>query len=292
MTSIKNTCVLVKVSIGRQGYYVNDKQITNKVEAEFSTHGRGQWKKRIFKDCPAFKALMSATTDISTELRNRTLAWDDSYRVCKSAELLPLMADIGDRIRKMDDLANKFVENYHDYVQQDIASSNGMMRPEDYPDSNEIKDKFYAKFKISPIPDSDDFRVMEGIPEEEADKLMEQVREDERNRVANAMTEAHKRLYTAVEHMHNRLAEYTGAKGEKLHKSVVNNVKDCVETLRKLNLNGDAELNSMLDQIENKVLPDADIERIKVVPHERQEVVNKVSDIMRKMRFFGDNQQQ
>jgi len=292
MDSIRNSCVLIKITVGKQSQYVTDKTITAQVESGFSTHGRGQWKKRIFKDCLPFKEINSVSNAISAEFRERTLPWgDDSYRVCKAAEMFPLIESLGNRINTMNELVSKFADNYDNYVQEDIAASNNMMKLDDYPSVEEIRDKFYAKIRFNRIPDYEDFRVMEGIPQEEADKLVESAKEDERERIEKSMEEAHSRLYKAVSHMHDRLKEYTGADKERLHKSVVGNVEECIKTLRKLNIAGDTELENTMTAIETKVLPDADIERMKIMQDERQEVVEKVGDIMRKMRFFGGQTQ-
>jgi hypothetical protein len=49
----------------------------------------------------------------------------------------------------------------------------GLFRPEDYPLSTEIRDKFGFETKVMPLPDADDFRVSLG--DEEKDRVKRQI---------------------------------------------------------------------------------------------------------------------
>ena len=285
--SIKNTCVRVKLSLGKQSAYITDKNITASVESNFATHGRGKWTKRMFKDCVPFNKLQSSSTAISQMFNKETLPWDDAWRVTKAANVMELAKKIEAANNRLKDDLTKFKANYHNYVAEDIAASKGMMKQDDYPDINEIEEKFYVKFKISPMPGAEDFRITEGLEQEEVDQLIEKAKADEREMLNRALQEPRQRLYKVVQHMKDRLTEYQGKEGDRLHKSVIENVRDCIETLRKLNINDDADLDNIMDELESSVLEDANIDRLKVIENERKETVSKIDTIMDKMSFFG-----
>ena len=157
---------------------------------------------------------------------------------------------------------------------------------DDYPTEDDLRENFYVKWKWSSIGDSDDFRVVEGLSDDDVAKLVELGRKDEQDKLAGTVAEARGKLYKVVMHLRDTLKEYQGTKGERLHKSTVDNVAEMVSVLRKLNITGNKELDEVMDELENNVLGDIEIDRLKVFQDKRNEVVRKVDEIVNNMSFF------
>ena len=72
---------------------------------------------------------------------------------------------------------------------------------------------------------------------------------------------------------------------DRLHKSIVTNVTETVDVLRRLNITGDQALDDVLNEIQSE-LDSVDIEKFKAFKDERQQTVSKMNEIMSRMGFF------
>ena len=72
---------------------------------------------------------------------------------------------------------------------------------------------------------------------------------------------------------------------DRLHKSIVTNVTETVDVLRRLNITGDQALDDVLNEIQSE-LDSVDIEKFKAFRDERQQTVAKMNEIMSRMGFF------
>lgn len=286
-TSVRNNCVLVKVSIGKQSAYMTDKSLTKEIEDRFSTSGRGKVVKRLFKDNKSFAAVQAAYNKVYTEYTKNSLPWNEAFRVIKASEFTKFVNEIDDLASKAKAVLDKFVENYNDHVLNDQVASNGMTKMEDYPSKDELAESFYVKWSFSNIPDAEDFRVIEGLDPQEVDALVQKAVEAEKENMQVPVKESWNRLYKVTSHLKERLNEYKGTEGERLHKSLLTNVQECVDVLRRLNITEDSNLTAVMDELESNVLSSTQIDRLKIIEDERKETVSKVDDILNKMSVFS-----
>lgn len=288
--SIKNHCILVKVSIGKQSAYVTDQDISDSVEKQYQTHGRLRSVKRLFKDCKEFKDVQAAYAAVYQHYVSRTLPWNEAYRVLPSKEFTKFVNKMDDMARDAQNKLDKFANNLSQHIADDLTKCGGLTKAEEYPTDSQLRDNFYVKWNFSSISDSNDFRVIEGLDEQEIETLVNKAKDSERSNLMAPVKESWNRLYKVTAHLRDRLQEYQGAEGERLHKSLVGNIQDCVSVLRTLNITNDSNLEAVMDELENNVLPDADIDRLKVLKTERDKTVQAVNAIMDKMAIFKDKE--
>jgi len=290
-TSIRNNCVLVKVSIGKHSAYITDKEITKQVEDQFSTHGRGKFVKRKFKDNKLFSNVQSAYNRVYSDYIEKSLPWNEAFRVIKAKEFTTFVQEVDTAADKAKKLLVDFAEDLDNHVARDIQQSNGLTKLGDYPTKEELLDSFYVKWSFNNIPDTEDFRVIEGLEQEEIDSLVKMAVEAEKDNLQVPVKESWSRLFKVVSHMKERLNEYKGTEGERLHKSLLTNVSDCIKVLRKLNVTEDTNLNAVMDELEGDVLSSTEIDRLKILENERKDTANKAEEILRKMSVFSNQEQ-
>lgn len=290
-TSLKNRAVRIKVVVGKPTGYVRDEELNDAVEKDYNTSNRSILHKRIFKKSRKFREVQSAYTNLYSYYKNNSLPWEDGARVIPSSDVLKVAAKIDQMKIDANAKLEGFLNNYHDEVQKDMQEANGMMRADDYLSPEELREKYKVEVKFMPIADHDDFRVVEGLEDSDVDKLVEDAKENLKQQQEQMARDTWNRLYKVVSHMKNRLSEYKGEENERLHKSLLTNITETIDILGGLNkVIGDSSLDQVMNELSRDVCP-TDIEALKALPAKRKETINKVDEILNKMRFFGGHQQ-
>ena len=187
-----------------------------------------------------------------------TLPWDDNgYRVLPAAAYL-------DHANKMRDLSNRFESVVEDLagqfltlVQQARIRLGGLFREHDYPSPTELRAKFSFETRVMPLPDAGDFRVVLG--DEEKDRIRRQITTAVQASLQVGSRELWFRLYEAVQHLGERLANYRVTEQGVEHPfrdTVVTNLVKLIDVLPKLNITGDPELERMASQVRSSLLID------------------------------------
>src|SRR5215472_6681338 len=103
-----------------------------------------------------------------------TLPWDDDgYRVLPAAVYIEHTEKLREYSRQFLVAIAAFVAQFDRLVVDSRSRLGGLFRPEDYPTSKEIHDKFAFETKVMPLPDASDFRVSLG--DEEKDRIKRQI---------------------------------------------------------------------------------------------------------------------
>ncbi len=141
----------------------------------------------------------------------------------------------------------EFYKNFPQYMEEAKKILGKMFHAEDYPNVNELQDKFSFTLVALPMPDVADWRV--DIPAKELDAL--------RKAAGGALDELQKaavmdlwaRVQDVVEHVVERLKK----SDSKFKNSLIGNVKEIVELLPKLNITADAKLTEIQKALEQKL---------------------------------------
>ena len=89
-----------------------------------------------------------------------TQPWDDNgYRVLPAAVYLEHAEKLREYSRKFTAAVDVFAAQFDQLVIESRSRLGSLFRPEDYPTSKEIRDKFAFETEVMPLPDGDDFRV-------------------------------------------------------------------------------------------------------------------------------------
>src|SRR5581483_8847835 len=150
-----------------------------------------------------------------------------------------------------------FAAQFDQLVIDSRSRLGGLFRPEDYPTSKEIRDKFAFETKVMPLPDANDFRVSLG--DEEKDRIKRQITASVEASLTVASRELWQRMYEAVSHMADRLSAYKATDQGIEHPfrdSIVTNLVKLVDVMPRLNVTGDPELERLTSQVRASLLVD------------------------------------
>jgi len=215
-----------------------------------------------------------------------TLPWDDSgYRVLPAAVYLEHAEKLRGYSRKFTASVESFAAQFDQLVIKSRARLGGLFRPEDYPTSKEIRDKFGFETKVMPLPDAGDFRVSLG--DEEKDRVKRQITASVEASLTAASRELWRRMYEAVSHMAERLTAYEETEqgvANPFRDSIVTNLVKLVDVLPRLNVTRDPELERLTEQVRASLLVDpAELRESEIV---RRETAAKAAMITRQMSAY------
>ena len=151
--------------------------------------------------------------------------------------------------------------------------------PNDYPDPYDLKDKFYVKLDIDPVPQGSDFRV--DISKQDAEAVKQQIEERTRSRIQTAAKDVWERLRTVVDHYAKTMANTD----IRFKDATVRNLHDLVEALPALNILEDPALDAFAKDVRQtlnwtpKELRD-DPEARKAAATEAVDVLDRMSGFM------------
>jgi hypothetical protein len=128
------------------------------------------------------------------------------------------------------------------------ASLNGLYNEQDYPPATTIRRKYGFTLAFSPLPVADDFRVSV-IGDQAAEKIRQQIEARTLEAQRNAMAELWQRLFDAVKHMAEKLADPDAI----FRDSLVNNLVELTEVLPALNFTQDPALAELAKEATEKL---------------------------------------
>ena len=278
-TTINTRALLVNLSVSTWTARKFDRAISDEIAAQHGAAGdAGRYNKALIQG-DSYKALIKCSQAARTEHYFQTLAWsDEGWRLLPTAN----HSNYADKMRHHKDRFEAallaFVADYPDL--KDIARQrlNGMFKDSDYPAAEQIADRFRMSIEYTPVPTAGDFR----LDELTADQL-QQVEQSVSSRVeqatADAVSDAWRRLHDVVGAMRERLAQPEAI----FRDSLVENAKDVVDVLGRLNVTGDKNLAAMCDKVRTDLTAYSP-QRLRTAPAARQETADKASAILSEMQ--------
>lgn len=284
--TLSSRAMLCSLSISQWSASKHDPQISEEIAVH---HGAqpdvGRYNKLLIP-----KETLAEVRRIAGEARREhyfmTLPWDDNgYRVLPAAVYMEhtekLRAYSGEFVAAVEVFATQFDQ----LVVESRSRLGGLFRPEDYPASKEIRDKFGFETKVLPLPDANDFRVSLG--NEEKDRIKRQITASVEASLNVASRELWQRLYEAVSHMAERLSAYKTTELGVEHPfrdSIVTNMVKLVDLMPRLNITGDPELERLTSQVRASLLVDP--EQLRQSESIRADTAMKAARIAQQMSAY------
>jgi hypothetical protein len=183
-----------------------------------------------------------------------TLPWgNDGSRVIRSAAFLDYCTEYRAYKDKFEAALKAFYVAYPALVAQAEFKLNTLFDATDYPPIEFIKDKFSVRMTTYPMPNAEDFRIIEGIPPEEVERLQSEAVVGLNEQVTLAIKDLWDRLHKVVSAMSARLQEGENGKPLKFHDTLVTNIQDLLDKVPQLNLTDDPEITTMTDAMRELV---------------------------------------
>lgn len=242
MANLADKSVLVKLKRGMFDPSIMDRDITKGVEQSTGIKNAGRYKKRLLAESPLFKRVTEAWSAMYTYHQQHTLPWTDN-----GPRLLPsaLYLEYTDNMRKLRAEADRRLQilenNWAVEVHNDAMRLGTMFNPDDYP--RNISTRFYHDVQFLPVPSSGDFRVQ--IDAVDKASLERAIQEAESNVTHYLVGE----LLEPLKRMADKLNTPANQKGAVFRNTLIENVVETAERLKKLNIGEDIDLDRIIEQV-------------------------------------------
>lgn len=263
MSKVRNSNLLYRPSVSVWTARKLDKGQTEKVNEEAgAVVGAARVNKQLLPECAELEAIQKFAANFRNWVYAHTLPWDDGgARIGQVSRHLDFTQEVGDKMREFDVLVDAFLAKYEDEREQARFKLNDMFNNADYPGVEEVRGKFHIAMDVMPLPDAEDFRIIDGLTPEEAEKLAQDAAGAIERRVKLAMDEAYERLFKVVSKLGATLAQYGNKEIRKFNDTLMGNIGDLVGIMPALNITGDPRLAVLT--AETKQLLDYDLKDLR-----------------------------
>lgn len=244
---------------------------------------------RVNKLLVAKELLDPIATDrnaIRTHVMDRTSPWDDNGGRLLARKMYQKFIDEHAPLEQsFYDKVNAFLPMYASGRQQAEFRLGSRFNPEDYPHPDEIREKFYCRIDIKPVPRADDFRVTLGV---DSDVIKDQIEHAYAERIATAQADVWQRIEKCVVHFAGRMAAQLeepeeGKRRAPLHQSTIDNLIHLVNALPALNIVGDPNIKTLGKRLHNMLQTYNDADAMKGKPDVCAAARDAVQDIIDEM---------
>ena len=263
---IQQRAMLVTLNIRQWTGRKYDKNASTEVEIANAATDAGRFNKQLLD-----KKLLADVAKLTGQIREyhytNTLAWSDNGdRLLPSSQYFKYTATMRTMRDQFSALVSQVAQRYPAEVQAARQRLGRMYNPDDYPDVSSIYARFDVSLSFMPMPDAQDFRV--DIGQEAVDEIRTQITEALEQRQRTALNECWTRLNTAVQHMIDKLSDPKAV----FRDSLVENLRELVELLPKLNFTDDQDLTDVCNAVRYSLLIDPD--RLRADPQLRKDTAD------------------
>jgi hypothetical protein len=280
LTKLPEKALLVDIRIGNWSARIHDADASQSVSNEYKNDPAYA---RVNKSLVAREEIQKIWQLVYEARRYHysvTLPWgDNGSRLLPATLYLDFTKKISAYRQQFISRVEKFLSLYPDLIKDAKKSLGGLFKQDDYPSPGALRGKFSFETHFTPISDANDVRVK--LQEEDVEKLKRQIEARQTDLQAEAMRSVWERLYEVVGHLSEKLNDPKAI----IRDSVVEKVHDLVAILPKLNIAGDAALNSMTNEIRKKIIRHTP-EEMRKTDGVRGEVAKEASEILDKMKGY------
>jgi hypothetical protein len=291
--SLATSAVLVNAEVSVWSATKQDRVISNEVTtAKKADHSAGRYVKNLLADDPTHKQLLNYRQTVYNWLRRSTYDWNGSLRLLPVVNLPKFKTEFQHHEKSYFALRDEFLAKYPTIVSNMAFKQGDMFNRQEYPDVNQIKDKFRIRLYVAEVPQSD-FRcsIAQDLAEDLKityqkqvnDEIVPQVMAD----IANQFMEVMESIShcCGVDEISSSTDGEVKTKKRKIYETTVDKAKDLCETFRSFNLTNDEELAKASVSLE-KVLGGVSAEDIRESDAVRESVKKGVDDILMKFGAF------
>ena len=286
-TQLKNIALVGKLSITNWEAKKKAKGVEAKAEAAAGAiHGTISARKSLLPGAEALENIIKHSAAMRTWWNQVSAPWfDNGMRVYNVAGHMDIQATYGDMARYRDQLVQTFLDEYVELREKARFDLNDLFDENEYPMPEVVRAKFTCSFEVMPLPDTSDFRVIEGLGDEELARLQADAEAKATARVAEATSTTVRRALEALKIAVDRLNDYTRKEDndEKraYYESWVNNAKEMAALLPQLNLTNDPAITAIAEEIKQAMPESALFYKDNI--SQRKDAARKVNDIAAKL---------
>ncbi len=248
MNTLQERAMLVDLSVGVWSGGKQHKQTTQEVVMrKHAESDAGHWYTRLIPK-HRIKPLSKVEGKARAVHEKMTLPWNNSGERILPAEMF---MEYTSKMRELEAEFRKEVETFVRVYPEIVAAARDRLgdlyEPDWFPPAERIYRKFTWEVTVMPLPGADDFRVKLG--DDEKDAVRKDIEQQLQGRLENATKSLWTRLHGMVERMADRLKDPDAI----FRDSLVSNLREFCETLPKLNVANDPELEKQRQAVLKKL---------------------------------------
>lgn len=292
MTKLSERAMLVTLRISSWGGMMHDKEVSEAVNADFKADAKkaGRYNKRLV-DSQFFTEVSSAHNHARQVHRLLTLPWeDDGTRILTTQGYLSYQEKMKACRDQAEAATRAFVEAMPEAIQEARTRLGDMFSEDDYPNDNELKNKFGFDVEVKNLPEAGDFRAQVGDAQMKA--IIKDIEKRANARMEAAMDDVFIRVRDVVGNMVERLRAFQPAdpaKGKKvegrIRDTVVYNIHQLAELLPTLNITGDNRIEDLRVALLQDLVEHSP-EILRADTKVRQATISKADKLLKKVEAY------
>jgi len=239
--SLATSAMLVEVNIYTWSGRKKDKNATTQVERDNHTaQGVASVTKKLLADCTELAAIHKYAASIRALHYSKTLPWSDSgLRIIPTAQYFDYHHDMTAAQSEFNRLVDEFLTSYEWEINRVQYQLGALFNRDEYPTTDELRNKFTMRISYMPIASAGDFRV--DISHEAERQLRDHYEKQMGERLQQATNDIWVRLRPLLERASTQLNDSDG-KRKKIYDSLVTNIEDTVQLMEACNITNDPEI--------------------------------------------------
>lgn len=265
---------------------IKDKAESAKVnQSAGAIDGAANVHKQLLPDSKELEAVQKWATAFRGFIYMSTLPWDDSgWRIGRVVRHMDFMSEVADKIAEGEALTVAFVDAYEQAIENAKFTLNNMFRAADYPGVAEVRNKFRFAIDCQTLPNTNDFRVVDGVAPAEVDRLVEIATNATETKINAAMDEAYARLFGVVSKMATTLEQFGNKDIKKFNDTLTGNIVELCQVMPGLNLTGDPKLAALTEKAER--LATYDLKDLRQIEVTRNAAIKEARDLVGQFTTF------
>ena len=283
--SISASALLVELNISVWPASKIDREVTDKVNSDAgAVKGASQTKKNLFAGTSLRKDIADFAARVRLYHNKNTLPWaDKGERMLPTALFMEYKQTMNGFAQTFELMCDNFFIEYPRLVADAPMALQALYKADDYPQIEEVREKFGFRRTVKPVPEAGDFRL--DIPAGDLEEMKVEFIAQQEKKLAEAMREPWDRLHKTLLSMSEKLKDEDGDDTKKrYHDTLLANPLELCNLLTKLNVTNDPKLEEARRQVETAMLG-ANMESIKEDADSRSELKSKVDAIINKFEW-------
>lgn len=279
--ALTEKAMVANLSIGLWAGYRLDKEASQRVTSEAGASSDAARVNKHLMPKEALAPIVTAAGAVRNHFYLNTLPWkDNGDRILTRKLYEPFIQEHERLVTEFRDTVRDFLDNaYPSAIEKAAFRMGAMFDRDDYPESWELRRKFYIELGIDAISTANDFRV--AIDQAHVDRVKASMEAAAEARIQTATADVWRRMHTVVERFQERMANPEAV----FRDSTVTNIKEMLDLVPGLNVLDDPAIEQVRKSIAD-ALGGIDAKSIRKDPAFRQELAGEAQQIIDRMSGF------
>jgi hypothetical protein len=253
---MQHTLWQATIKFGRPGQSKTDDELTEHLTDHFHT---GKKALKAVKQLWGNSLDDLASCDRKARKFHKNITFDGigDIRVCVEAEREKWLKTMEEYAAAYRDLAQKWLDSYEVWLEQERYDKNGAFRIEDYPCRESLAGKFRVTFAILPMPEPNQF-VKDALTDEFGKRLAADYETRLKNTTAQISRTVLDTLLSLISETAESLANDGPIVDSENRKGPLAKLQEYLDRIPALNITGDPTITAIADQARTKLAYSAD----------------------------------